>query len=499
MVKVEEIKGVGEKGRRLALLGLLEERDRRVKGRRLGVLYPEKGSYRRGLYPRHLAFFRAGRDCKERCVMAANRVGKTEGIGAFETALHLTGLYPDWWEGKRFTGGILAWVCGDTGQTTRDTVQVKLLGRPSEVGTGLIPLEYIKRVVPKPGVPDGVAICEVRNVGGEISRVVFKSYDQGRESFAGAEVDVVWEDEEPPPDVHIEATMRTMTTNGIVLVTYTPELGLSETASLFMGGEDVPESPDGRVNGDGRFIINIQWDHVPHLTEEMKRDELRRIPPYHRDAKSKGLPRLGAGAIYPIPEAEITVEDFKLPDHWLRAYALDVGWNFTAALWGAVDPGTGVTYVYSVYKKGEAEPSAHAAAIRARGELPGVVDPAARSRSQKDGESLLQSYKDLGLLLTPADNAVDSGLGVVWDLLVSKKLRVFRSCTELFQEYRIYHRDKKGKLVKANDHLMDCLRYFCMSGRQVATVPMGGVIVQRHAEEEEVFGRKPTKRRSHFV
>ena len=32
-------------------------------------------------------------------------------------------------------------------------------------------------------------------------------------------------------------------------------------------------------------------------------------------------------------------------------------------------------------------------------------------------------------------------------------------------EFRKYHRDEKGKIVKANDHLMDATRYLIVSGR----------------------------------
>lgn len=90
-------------------------------------MYPETGALRRQLYPKHMAFFRAGVEHQERCMMAANRVGKTYGVGGYETVLHLTGRYPDWWEGRRFDHPIEAWAAGDTGETTRDIVQSVLL------------------------------------------------------------------------------------------------------------------------------------------------------------------------------------------------------------------------------------------------------------------------------------------------------------------------------------------------------------------------------------
>ena len=43
----------------------------------------------------------------ERAMMAANRVGKTWGAGGYETALHLTGRYPD--SLYDFAVGVLRW------------------------------------------------------------------------------------------------------------------------------------------------------------------------------------------------------------------------------------------------------------------------------------------------------------------------------------------------------------------------------------------------------
>ena len=91
--------------------------------------YPEKGPLRRELYPKHMAYFAAGRHHRERLFLAGNRCGKTEGVGAYEMAVHLTGRYPSWWQGRRFDHAIHAWAAGDTNQTTRDILQAKLLGR----------------------------------------------------------------------------------------------------------------------------------------------------------------------------------------------------------------------------------------------------------------------------------------------------------------------------------------------------------------------------------
>ncbi len=221
-----------------------------------------------------------------------------------------------------------------------------------------------------------------------------------------------------------------------------------------------------------KFVANAGWDDVPHLSFEQKREEAKGIPPYQLDARSRGIPQLGSGAIYPVPESDILCDPFAIPEWFEQCYALDVGWNVTAALWGARDPNTDVTYLYDEHYRMHAEPPVHAAAIRARGIwIPGVIDPAARGRGQRDGEQLFATYVELGLeTLTIADNGVENGLTATWVLLSTGRLRAFKSLHKWREELRFYQRDEEGKLVKKNDHLMDCMRYLVVSGIDRASV-----------------------------
>jgi hypothetical protein len=223
----------------------------------------------------------------------------------------------------------------------------------------------------------------------------------------------------------------------------------------------------------GKVVINAGWDHVPHLTGTEKAEMLRGIQPYQRDARSKGLPVLGAGAIYPVEEEVILCDPFAIPDWMPQCYALDVGWNRTAALWAAYNPDEDTVYLYSEYYRSEAEPPVHANAIAARGRwIVGVIDPAARGRSQKDGEKLIETYKGLGLeLLFPSSNELEAGIHRCWIRLSTGRMRVFKSCQNWLQEFRFYQRDDKGKVKERQaDHLMDCMRYIELSGLQRATV-----------------------------
>jgi hypothetical protein len=212
--------------------------------------------------------------------------------------------------------------------------------------------------------------------------------------------------------------------------------------------------------------MNAGWDHVPHLSEEQKKEELDRIQPFQREARTKGIPTLGAGAIYPVPEDVYLCDPFDIPDYFPQAYALDVGWNRTAAIWGAHDTNTDIVYLYSEHYRGEAEPPIHAAAIKARGHwIPGVIDPAARGRSQKDGQRLMTIYQELGLDLTASDNALEAGIFEVWTRLSTGRLKVFRTLLNWIAEIRFYQRDEKGRIKDGQaDHLMDTTRYLILSG-----------------------------------
>lgn len=215
-----------------------------------------------------------------------------------------------------------------------------------------------------------------------------------------------------------------------------------------------------------KFLVTATWADVPHLSEHAKAELLKEIPAYQRDARTKGVPQLGSGAIYPVPESDVVVADFEIPPHWPRGYGLDVGWNRTAAVWGARDNETSTVYLYSEHYRGQAEPIIHAQSIKDRGAwMHGVIDPASRGRSQQDGAQLLATYCQMGLHLETAINAVESGIYTVWQLLSAGKLKVFKSLSNWLFEFRIYQRDKDGKVVKRNDHLMDATRYFIMSGR----------------------------------
>ena len=231
--------------------------------------FPDDGALRRELYPRHMEFFAAGGkhqplptcadDCdgsphRERLMLAANRVGKTESVGAYEVALHATGRYPAWWPGFRFSRPVEIWAAGKKNETTRDVVQKKLFGPVTThghlktvEGTGLIPAEDIGAVSWKRGVQDLADTIRVKHRSGGWSTIGLKSYEQGRGAFEGTEKDLVWFDEEPPGDVYVEALVRTMTTQGHVLLTFTPLEGMSDVVRMYLPDGGLPPRAEDRM------------------------------------------------------------------------------------------------------------------------------------------------------------------------------------------------------------------------------------------------------------
>ena len=224
-----------------------------------------------------------------------------------------------------------------------------------------------------------------------------------------------------------------------------------------------------------KYLVQAGWADIPHLDEKTKRELLASTPPHLVAARTQGVPSLGSGAIYPISLEEFVIDPFEIPKFWPRVYGLDVGWNRTACIWGAIERETDILHLYTEHYRAHAEPSAHVTAIKARGDwIPGVIDPGARASGAVDGKRLLYELQLLGLNLTLAVNARESGIFSVHERLSTGRIKVFRSMRNWQAEYRLYRRDKKGKVVKKFDHAMDATRYLVVSGIILAkTQPAG--------------------------
>ncbi len=394
---------------------------------------------------------------RERLFIAGNQLGKTI-AGGYEAAMHATGKYPDWWTGRRFDKPTMGWAAGITGETTRDTVQRILVGRPGSHGTGAIPKDCLIEVQPARGVPDLADSIVVKHVSGSNSIIGLKSYEKGREKWQGETLDWLWFDEEPPPDIYTEGLTRTNATGGMVWMTFTPLLGMSEVVRRFL----MEDSAD-------RSVTTMTIDDAEHYSPEQRAQIIASYPPHEREARAKGIPTLGSGRIFPVPDEDISVEAFSMPKSWVRIGALDFGWDHpTAAVEMWWDRDADIVYVAKAYRKREATPVFHAAALKPWGSMPWAWPHDGLQHDKGSGDQLAEQYRKQGLEMlhekatfSDGSNGVEAGLSEMLDRMQTGRWKVFKHLTEWFDEFRLYHRDN-GKVVKEHDDLLSASRYAMM-------------------------------------
>jgi phage terminase large subunit-like protein len=420
-------------------------------------------------YDRQLSFHNAGAKCRERMLCAANQSGKTYCAG-MEVAMHATGRYPDWWEGKRFEKPTVGWACSVSGEVARDTVQRIMLGRSGSIGTGTIPKDAIIETVTARGIADLVGTIKVRHESGGVSLIGLKSYLAGREAFQGETLDWAWADEEAPIDVYTELLTRLNVGNGPVWLTETPLLGVSEVVRRFLH----EKSPD-------RHVTMMTIDDVNHFSAEEKQRIIASYPKHEMEARTKGIPILGSGRIFPIEESKIACEHRSFPSHWPRIGGCDFGWDHPFAAVELVwDRDSDVVYVARTHRLKESTPIEHAAALRSWGRDLRWAWPRDGKRETLEGAgiSLAEQYRDQGLNMLPehaqfedGSVSVEAGLMMMLDRMRTGKLKVFKEHNDWWEEFRLYHR-KDGKVVKEGDDLLCATRYGLMSLRYAVTQSM---------------------------
>ena len=435
---------------------LKAEQERRIKENRLAHYKP---------YPKQAELHAAGALHRERLLMAGNQLGKTL-AGGFEIAMHATGRYPSWWQGKRFDRPITAWACGTTGETTRDTVQRVLLGRDNK-GTGAIPKECLGELIPARGVADLLDTIKVKHSSGSLSTIGLKSYVSGRERFQGETLDCVWLDEEPGIEIYTEVLTRTNVGSGPVYLTFTPLLGVSEVVRRFL----MEKSPD-------RSVTSMTIDDVEHYSPEEKARIISSYPAHELEARTKGIPVLGSGRIFPVEEGLISIEQRDFPPHWPRIGGMDFGWDHPFAAVELVwDRDSDTVYVSRTYRCRETTPIMHAAALRPWGKDLRWAWPRDGRRETLEGAgiALAEQYRTQGLEMirdhaqfNDGSVSVEAGLMAMLDRMQSGRFKVFKHLNDWWEEFRLYHR-KDGKVVKEGDDLMAATRYALMMLRHART------------------------------
>lgn len=420
-------------------------------------------------HQKQLEFHNLGAVANERLFLGGNRTGKTLGLIA-EGSFHATGKYPSWWNGYRFKGPVNICVASISSADTREYLQYPYLGNPSANLQGFIHKSYILRATTKQGVADTIDTAYIRHVSGGVSKIRFKSYDQGREKFQGTKDDLFHFDEEPPIDIYSEALMRLAGVGkdpGLMMCSMTPLKGMTQLMVRFFSEFGAPQA----VVKDGRVFLTVSWDDNPYIPPVEKERLRKATPPHELEAREKGIPSLGSGMVYPIAESEVLVDVFEIPHHWPKVYGLDFGWTApTAAVFIAHDRDNDRAYIYAEYAMAQLTPQTHAHNLHQMEAnwIPGWCDPAGQQSSQKDGEQLIHLYTQAGLHLSKANNSKEAGVQTVLQRMQTGRLKIFKNCVKTITEFRVYARDDNGIIKKGNDHLMDAMRYAIASGLGLA-------------------------------
>ena len=234
-----------------------------------------------------------------------------------------------------------------------------------------------------------IGTVSVRHVSGATSRLGFKSYDQGRESWQGPAKHAIWCDEEPPIEVYSEALARLIATGGLVYTTFTPLKGMSEMVQRLMN------NCDGNTQAD----ISMGIEDAAHIPAAERARIIASFPEHEREARANGVPILGSGRVFPIAEEAIRCDPFLAPAHWAFLGAMDFGWDHPfAAVKLAWDRDADCVYVTNVYRVREQTPVVHAAALKVWGPWLKWAWPHDGLQHDKgSGDTLAAQYKGQGL------------------------------------------------------------------------------------------------------
>ncbi|MGL4275185.1 MAG: terminase large subunit domain-containing protein [Pseudomonas paracarnis] len=445
---------------KVELLALLEERERRRKLNRLAEYRP---------YPKQAEFHAMGAVKRERMLSAGNQLGKTL-CAAAESAMHATGLYPDWWKGRRFHRATSGVAGSESGELTRRGVQRLLFGADPKIepGTGMVPGRLIESVTWSRHVNDLIDTARIRHASGGISTIGLKSYDQGRGKWQAETLDWAWLDEEPDEDIYVEAMTRTNVSGGPIMVTCTLLKGMTAVASRFWTDRDKFPSVG---------MVNITIHDVEHYSDERKAEIIAGYPDHEREARTMGVPSMGSGKVFPVLEDSIKVEAFPIPPAWPQLGGMDFGWDHPfAAIRMAWDRDNDVLYVTACHRIREQTPVLHAGALRPWGDwLPWAWPHDGLQHDKGSGEQLAQQYRAQGLRMmaeratfTDGSNGLEAGVSEMLDRMRTGRLKVFSHLAEWFEEFRMYHR-KDGLIVKKDDDLMSATRYAMMMRRLAVT------------------------------
>jgi len=414
-------------------------------------------------------------DRREVLLSGMNQGGKSTVLCGM-LSYHLTGLYPEWWEGVRFDKPPVVAIAGETALTTRDLIANRILGEPNARGTGMIPKDCLVEISPaRGGLVDQVESFLVQwhdhqgRPAGHSKCYVF-AYSKGWERVQGYRLDLVAIDEEPDFKVYDELSARLNASRGYFRLAMTPLHGQTD---LFMHFAE-------HDNNGQRGIVYYDITQATHWDEEHRKEVLEKYSNHpYAEARLRGLPIAGEGLIYPVPDERITVEDFLVPSEWKGIIGLDFPHTIGsfAAVRLAIDETSDTYYLIDSYKsKGDPVAlNAHRVAAMGGKVLP-VAWPHDGGRVTGDGSTVAGQYRDMGLnmihesasMIDIAGKKTRTVWGVIeeiYERMMDGRFKVFASQLEFFREKTLY-RHEEGKIVKnIEDHIIDAMHKAVMHAR----------------------------------
>ena len=419
--------------------------------------------------PKQLAFHESSLRASERLFLGGNRTGKTNAV-CMEMAMHLTGVYPDWWTGYRYQRPISAISASISLKDTRDILQKKLF--VGDMDGSMPPILHESTIVEKTNttIAGAFDMVKIRHVSGGVSELKFKAFQQGESSFQGVKADFIHLDEVPNFRVYQEALIRTTSFDQektFLVCSMWPERGKDDLISHF-----IDYAPEGEVRS-GRFYIMASWADNPHLKEE-ERERLRQsVPSWQLEAREHGIPVFGQGKVFTMRETELFVDPFEIPKHFAFVYGLDPS-SSSGGTWGSVllahDRDHDIIYAVADYKLSNATPTEHASNLSRI--IPdwctGMVDPAGAGENMHTKEKtidFLQNRSGLSLIKAhKANNTKEAMIDEIYERVRGDRFKIFAStkgvgCRHLVTEWRQYARDENGLILKKNDHCIDALFY----------------------------------------
>ncbi|MBQ9790654.1 MAG: terminase family protein [Clostridia bacterium] len=401
---------------------------------------------------------------RNRWVFGGNRTGKTE-CGAVEAIWMARGNHP-FRENRK---DVVGWVVSLSQKVQKEVAQEKILKYLNKSWIDDIVMRSGKRGSPEFGVIDTIVI---KNVFGGLSRISFKSAEEGREKFQGTSLDFVWFDEEPPEDIYVECRMRVIDKCGDIFGTMTPLKGLTFVYNQIY----LNERGDDEV-----FYVFMDWSDNPFLSaEEVKRLSSTLSEAELENRKFGRFSGFNSSLVYSEFDEKVHVIDpFPVPFDWQENISIDPGLsNPLSAHFYAVDF-DGNIYVVGEHYESNQTLEHHAQCIHALaarlgwkksrdGKLEAIIDSAANQKTLASPRSVSELFFDYGIKVNPKVNKdLFSGINRVKSYLKDangeSKLFVFRTCENMIREFKSYFWGKADAPIKKDDHSMDELRYFVMT------------------------------------